>query len=76
VDNQRLFLCIIYHHNSPIIYGYAQVSPGGKSAETRSFSGNQASLLLRNNLNLCDSRVKRLVDRLPQAAFPGDLALR
>jgi DNA invertase Pin-like site-specific DNA recombinase len=30
-DNKRLFLCISYRHKSGMKYGYARVSPGGKS---------------------------------------------
>jgi predicted site-specific integrase-resolvase len=35
LDNQRLFLCIIYRHNCPVIYGYARVSMDGQSVDAQ-----------------------------------------
>src|SRR5271166_4117289 len=71
-DNKRLFLCISCRHKSGMKYGYARVSPGGKSesveAQTRQLTKAGCRKVFRDvhvsGAKTDRAQLRRLLDQL------------
>jgi DNA invertase Pin-like site-specific DNA recombinase len=69
LDNQGLFLCIIYHNNSPMIYGYARVSTDGQSvaaqvAALRKHGAGKVFREVASGAKTDRAQLRRLLDQL------------
>src|SRR5271166_3225087 len=78
-DNKRLFLCISYRHKSPMKYGYARVSPGGKSesveAQARQLTKAGCKKVFRN-VHVSGAKTDRAqLRRVIIALEPGDVLM-
>src|SRR5271166_5077007 len=78
-DNKRLLLCISYRHKSGMKYGYARVSPGGKSesvdAQARQLTKAGCKKFFRD-VHVSGAKTDRAqLRRMIEALEPGDVLM-